>query len=259
MGAVVCPYICPAASAARFFEPHRCRRRQPDSKALVRFDARPAASRYHAAQSGGRPVDPKVTDLHATLGYHAKRNNLRILVLGATALILGLFLVSISSNPFRGTDGLMLIFTLGLGATMTPYALFRTLFPGRPELIFLPEGLAMNMHGEWMKEIIIPWQVVRGIEKANIDGDFRGTPVRYEGVTVLLVPRSFYDRHIHIGLSLRRGPAWDSYFIPVDNMVQVALHHNAFGVSAEELRTAAELRWKAFGNPPQHLPRDRCG
>lgn len=68
-------------------------------------------------------------------------------------------------------------------------------------------------------------------------------------MTVVLVTRRFYDRHIHVRSWLMRGPGWDTNYIPRGSQVEVALHPEALRASAQQLRTAVGTRWRAFGRP----------
>jgi hypothetical protein len=74
----------------------------------------------------------------------------------------------------------------------------------------------------------------------------------------VLVTKAFYDRVIHVDSWILRGPGWDAAYIPKDDMMQVAFHHEALPATAAELRTALETRWKAFrGSAPRpgHVPK----
>ena len=69
-----------------------------------------------------------------------------------------------------------------------------------------------------------------------------------------LVPRPFYDTRIFVRSFLLRGPGWKVNFIPRDQLVQVALHHELVSVEPLALREAVEARWHAFRDQPAIVP-----
>jgi hypothetical protein len=189
----------------------------------------------------------KVTDVHRVLAYSGRKISRWFLQMGLVALAAGAVLLYIQPD-FSAFEWFMLALTLAVGAASTLYGLVRLWVPGKPMLLMSPAGL--RLHFDFLKTMVIPWHEVRGVDTIDIEGEFRGTPVLFTGVTVVLVSRQFYDRRIHVASWLLRGPGWDNYFIPKVDMVQVALQHDALSASAAELRMAAEARWLAFRNPP---------
>lgn len=114
----------------------------------------------------------------------------------------------------------------------------------KPLLVLSPEGL--RIHVEGATEFVIPWTEVHGVDSISIEG-FRGAV--FDNVTVVLVTQDFYDRVIHVESFIRRGPGWGQFFIPRDDMMQVALHHAWLPVEAPALLAAVEARYRAFGRP----------
>jgi hypothetical protein len=185
-------------------------------------------------------------DLHQTLAYSSRKLSRRWLEIGLVLLVVGGVLAYIGlDNMF---DRMMLALSLVLGVGMTSYAVFRLWVPGKPLLELSPAGLAL--HIQWVKDIVIPWREVLGVDTVDITGEVRNMPVVFSGVTVVVVSRRFYDRHIHVRSWFLRGPGWDTNFIPEGSTVQVALHHEALPATAQELRTAVEGRWRAFREAP---------
>jgi len=200
----------------------------------------------------------RTTDAHQTLAYSHSKMGRKFLELGLVCLGCGAVVLYINTGAFSAYDWIMLVFSFALGAAMTLYGLVRWLRPATPLLLMSPAGLAI--HIDFVKTIRIPWSEVRGVETVDITGEIRGTPVFLPGVTVVLVSRAFYDRHIHVRSWILRGPGWDTNFIPKGEMVQVALHHEALPATAQELRTAVETRWRAFGGAqPASVPRASSG
>lgn len=189
-----------------------------------------------------------VADIDRTLAYSGRKMSRKFLWIGLLLLGLGGFLAYVQPSSFDTKDTLMLAATLVLGAGITLYALVRLLTPGKPLLTLSPSGLRLRI--EWVKEFVIPWREVKGVDTVEISGRVRGTLITFSGVTVVQVSRAFYDRHIHVNSWLLRGPGWDFNFIPKGHMVQVALHHEALPATAAELRDAVEARWHAFRDAP---------
>jgi hypothetical protein len=90
----------------------------------------------------------------------------------------------------------MVGFALAMAGVGALYGLVRLFVPGKPMLLMSPAGL--RLHFDFLKTIVIPWHEVRGVDTIDIEGEFRGTPVLFTGVTVVLVSRQFYDRRIHV-------------------------------------------------------------
>ena len=185
----------------------------------------------------------KATDVRLTLAYGSSKLALKLLGKGVVVLAAGAVLVFLQPDNFF--DWAVVALALAVGAPCALYGLARWLKP-KPMLILSPAGL--RLHFDFLKDIVIPWREVRGVDSIDISGGFH---YKYRfaasGVTVVLVSRDFYDRHIHVRSWFMRGPGWDYNFIPKGDMVQVALHHDWLSASAAELRTAVETRWRAFG------------
>jgi hypothetical protein len=73
-------------------------------------------------------------------------------------------------------------------------------------------------------------------------------------VTVILLPKPFYDQRIFVDSILLRGPGWKANFVPKGSLVQMALHHELVSVEPRALREAVEARWLAFRDRPAGEP-----
>ena len=67
-------------------------------------------------------------------------------------------------------------------------------------------------------------------------------------VIAVSVSRDFFDAHLPV--DWRSGLGRRFNFIPSDDMVQIALHHEVMSVSAEELWSEIETRWRMLGGRP---------
>jgi hypothetical protein len=194
---------------------------------------------------GSFALDAKVTDVRQPLAYTSRKLYRQWLIwLGLPALVASIVLVAIQPDDFTPVEWIVTWSGVVLGGAMTLLCVYRLFVPGKPMLLLLPTGL--RLHFEFLKDIVIPWSAVQGVDTIDIATEFRGTPVRLSGVTVVLVSQRFYDVHIHERSLLLRGPSWHNWFIPKGDQVQVALHHDTLPATAQELRAAVEARWRAF-------------
>jgi hypothetical protein len=109
----------------------------------------------------------------------------------------------------------------------------------------LPQGIIMRTTTE---DFIIPWNEIKSVDSIDIHATVGRRREFYPGVTAVLVSKHFYDRVIHVGSFIMRGPGWDAHFVPKgETMTHVALHHALIPASAEEIKRQVEARWKAFG------------
>jgi hypothetical protein len=111
-----------------------------------------------------------------------------------------------------------------------------------------------------VKEFVIPWREIRGIDKIDINTSHRSlysgisTPVHFPNVTTILVSKPFYDSKIFVDSLVLRGPGWDNIFIPNGSLIQVALHHDNVSAEPQALYEAVLARWQAFRDPPGATP-----
>ncbi len=181
-----------------------------------------------------------VHDVNRTLSYGKEKHSVRHAAFFAFGLALGIF------SLWTGLSDLFLpglILAIISGPALAFY-LYRVAIPGIPFLVLSPDAILMLIDG--VKQVKIPWSEVHGVDSITVTSEFKG-PVIHPDVTVFLVTRDFYNRHLHVDSYLLQGPNWDAYFIPKGGMMQVALHHSILPATAQELREAVETRWKAFG------------
>ena len=182
-----------------------------------------------------------VTDVQKTLTYGTGKLGRWFLQMGLTALAAGGVLVLLQPGGFG--EWFMVGLSLVVGAGSALYGFSRWRHP-KPMLTLSPAGLCLHM--DMVKTVLIPWREIHGVDSIDISGRVGGRDAYAPGVTVVLVTRAFYDRHIHVRSWLLRGPGWHMNFVPKDDMMQVALQHDALPATAAELREAVEARWRAF-------------
>jgi hypothetical protein len=188
-------------------------------------------------------------DVHQILEYRADTAFARLLPTGLGLLFLGLLGLALldGDRDFEFILAVCILLTVGPG--IIALALFRRANRGKPIFVLSPMGVHYRI--PWVKELLIPWREIRGVDTLDIAGSsWSRNPGTFSDVTVILVPKPFYDARIFIDSLLLRGPGWECNFIPKGDLVQVALHHELVSVEPRALREAVEARWQAFRNQP---------
>ena len=203
-------------------------------------------------------------DINQTLEYRSAMAIVRLLPTGLLLIFLGLVifaLVDLDREPWTFI-GIVLCWVVG--GALAGVALWRRVNPGKPLFALSPDGIRYRI--PLVKEILIPWQEIQGVDTIDIEAGYWSilwftsfpTP-RYNtwvarDVTVILLPKEFYDRRIFVDLFLLRGPGWNANFIRKSALVQMALHHELVSVEPRPLREAVEARWLAFRDRPAAAP-----
>lgn len=186
-------------------------------------------------------MDPRFTDVNQVLTFGREKLARKILLFAAIAFVVGVLSVLVGGDDaalyYVGWG--LIVFGVGFAAWEFSKATRRQ----KPLLTLSPDGIRMRVEG--VTEFLIPWTEVRGVDSITVTG-WRGAT--FDNVTVVLVGREFYDRVIHVDSFFWRGPGWDATFIPLDGMMQVALHHEILPVTASDLLAAVEARYRAFGS-----------
>ena len=200
------------------------------------------------------PADP--ADVHTTIEYRMDAELVRLLPTGLVAIFAGLFLFAMEAPDFpKGEPMLAAIAGLVAGIGIIAVSTWRFFRRGRPLFVLSPLGI----HLRTAKQALIPWREIRHIDTVEIVAraptyrsnsgfpfGFSWRPVVFRDVTVVLVPRQFYERRIFINSWFLRGPGWDANFRPRDDLIECALHHELVSVEPQALRAAVEARWHAF-------------
>lgn len=184
-----------------------------------------------------------VTEVQKVLTYTGSKVGWWFLKRGVVGLAAGAVLVYLQPGDFGAVQWAMVGLAIAVGAAAMLYGLSRWLSP-QPMLTLSPAGLRLQF--DFLKAMLIPWHAVQGVDSIDIRGSVAGKPAFLPGVTVVLVTRAFYDRHLHVKSWFLRGPGWHINFIPKGDLMQVALHDSILSATAVELRAAVEARWHAF-------------
>ena len=189
-------------------------------------------------------------DVHQTLEYRTDTAILKGVPSALVLCLLGLVAFALIDDPPAeiAVAGFVLV---SAGVGWTAFALWRRSHPGRPLYVLSPPGIRYRV--PWVKEILIPWREIEGIDTIEITAwTWSRYPrqVTFRDVAVVLVSKQFYDRHIFVDSAFMRGPGWSNTFVEKGTSVQVALHHELVSVEPQALREAIAARWRAFRTEP---------
>lgn len=136
---------------------------------------------------------------------------------------------------------------LAAGLSLAIWAARRLKSPRNPIYVLSPEGIFLHVAGA--RDVMVPWSEVGDVLTGSVGATVNGVSLpgfgKFEGLTMIVVSRAFYDREIHVDSLYRRGPGWSNVFVPLDGQVAIALHHEYLGTDAGSLRRAVQSRWQA--------------
>ena len=202
-------------------------------------------------------------DIHQALEYRSTTAIVRLLPTGLFVIFLGLVLLALSAYDRDVWTLIGIVLCLGVGIALVGLTLWRRWNSGKPLFRLSPAGIHYRI--PMVKEVLIPWQEIQGVDTIDIEAGYwsiwsaQSLNLSYKtwlvrDVTVVLLPKSFYDRRMFVGSFLLRGPGWNANFIPKGALVQMALHHELVSVEPRPLREAVEVRWLAFRDRPAAAP-----
>jgi hypothetical protein len=198
-------------------------------------------------------------DINQTLEYRGTTTIVRLLPTGLLMIFLGLLIptfVELDGKTAGIYFGAGLCLVLGVG--LSAFTLWRRWNHGKPVFTLSPDGIRYRI--PLIKQVLIPWREIQGVDTIDIEAGnwsilWATDSLRYNtfilrNVTVILLPKRFYEQQLHINSFLLRGPAWKANFIPKGELMQMALHHEYVSVEPRALREAVEARWRAFREKP---------
>lgn len=205
-------------------------------------------------------------DINQTLEYRSATAIVRLLPTGLLLVFLGLVIFALVVDPDREEvwTYIVIIICVVVGGALVGFTLWRRGNPGKPLFALSPDGIRYRI--PLVKEVLIPWHQIQGVDTIDVETGYwsiswltQNPTLRYEpavvrDVTVILLPRPFYDQRVFVDSILLRGPGWKANFIPKGSLVQMALHHELVSVEPGALRAAVEARWLAFREKPAVEP-----
>lgn len=195
-------------------------------------------------------MHPDVQNASKTLEYgHSHVRAMRGLPLALGMLLLGLFLVSSLGSTPRDKHVIAGYVALLIGAGLLARIAYLRLTPSLPSLVLSARGIEHRL----ATDKLIPWDEVVDVESEDVTVRMsRGPGITHRGVTVISVPQRFKET--------LAGPitwtSWGSFGNPQFNdngrAFEIRIFPKEVYADPQELRTAVETRWRAFGRdaPP---------
>ena len=156
-------------------------------------------------------------DINQTLEYRSATAIVRLLPTGLLLVFLGLVifaLVDLDREPWTFI-GIVLCWVVG--GALAGFALWRRMNPGKPLFTLSPAGIHYRI--PMVKEILIPWQEIQGVDTIDVEAGYwsilwstQFRIPRYNtwvarDVTVILLPKPFYDQRIFVDSFFCEAPA----------------------------------------------------
>jgi WD40 repeat protein len=186
----------------------------------------------------------KPADVHRTLSYSSNLLTWRLLWLPLLLLAACAYLALYEPSTRMRIE---LWLGLGLGTGWLIYATIRRAIPPPPMLVLSPQGLVWRN----VSPHVIPWTTIKDVTATDHTVRHRGSKVTYENVTVVWVPRRYYNTTIFDRSLLTRGPYWANNFIHEDELTGICIAHHMLSVQPEPLRAEIVARWQAFSGMAQ--------
>jgi hypothetical protein len=188
---------------------------------------------------------PAATDVHRTVEYRSDRWVVSWLPYTLLFSAVGLYMVVYEYGRHR-SGGVVVLAICGAASL---FLLYRWFTPGRARLMLTPAGLQMHAGG---RDILIPWREIASIETTELKvrnwgrGSVLFPYITFHDCTIARISRQFYEEAIHVPSVFMRGPGWEGVFQPDGDGMRIALHHEQFCVTPQEVRAPVEARWRAF-------------
>jgi hypothetical protein len=175
-------------------------------------------------------MDVSGQDINQTLEYRSATAIVRLLPTGLLLVFLGLSIFALVDLDREPWTIIGIVLCLVLGGGLVGLTLWRRSNPGKPLFTLSPDGIHYRI--PLVKEVVVPWHEIQGVDTIDIETGYWSifwpaqtpTPeyntVVMRNVTVVLLPKPFYDRRIFVDSFFLRGPGWKANFIPKGSLVQ---------------------------------------
>jgi hypothetical protein len=186
-----------------------------------------------------------VTDVHRTIEYRADRWLVGWLPYALLLAALGIYMFVFEVGRHK-IPGLILAL---VGAGFSLFLLYRLYNPGPPRLTLSPAGLGLHVGG---RNVLIPWREIASIDTTDLKvrnwgrGSALFPYITFRDCTMVKVSRPFYEQAIHVPSVFMQGPGWQGVFHAEGDSMRIALHHDQFMVTSQDVRARIEARWRAF-------------
>src|SRR5829696_4571723 len=165
-------------------------------------------------------------DINQTLEYRSATAIVRLLPTGLLLVFLGLLIFALIVDPDRESiwTYVGIVPCLMVGVALAGFTLWRRSNPGKPLFTLSPDGIHYRI--PLVKAVLIPWHQIQAVDTIDVEAGYwsiswltqnptlRYEPVVASNVTVILLPKPFYDQRIFVDSFFLRGPSWNANFIP---------------------------------------------
>jgi hypothetical protein len=151
-------------------------------------------------------MDAAEQDVHQTLEYRGDATIAGLLPFGLMLCFLASLVLALDDRPEPAViAAVCVVAPAGIG--LIAAALWRRRRRGKPLFVLSPRGVHFRRGPEY---VLVPWREIQGIDSVDVSSwNFSiGRPgtITFRDVTVILLPREFYESHILLPF-WRRGPA----------------------------------------------------
>jgi hypothetical protein len=190
-------------------------------------------------------TDAATADVSRTIEYRADRWLVGWLPYTLLLAALGLFMVVSETGRHRFGGWVVLL----IAAAFSLFFIYRLISPGPSRLTLSPAGLGMYVG---RRHILIPWREIQSVDTTDLKvrnwgrGALIFPFITFKDCTMVKVSRPFYEESIHVPSVFMQGPGWQGIFTADGNSMRIAVHHEQFAVTAQQVRAPIEARWRAF-------------
>ena len=185
------------------------------------------------------------TDVHRTVEYRADRWLVGWLPYALLLAVLGLCMAVYEIGRHRLPGAILLLVSTGFSL----FLLYRLYNPGKSRMTLSPAGLQLYVGG---RDVLIPWREVQSIDTTHLKvrnwgrGSALFPYITFRDCTMVKVSRPYYEEAIHVPSVFMQGPGWQGVFHAEGDSMRIALHHDQFCVTSQDVRPPIEARWRAF-------------
>jgi hypothetical protein len=190
-------------------------------------------------------ANPETADVNRTIEYRADRWLVGWLPYTLLLSALGIWMATFEVGRHKPAGWVVLL----IAGTFSAFLLFRLYNPGRSRLTLSPAGLQLYVRGA---DVLIPWREIQSVDTMDVKvrnwsrGSILFPYITFRDCTVAKASRPFYEEAVHTPSVLMQGPGWEGVFQPDGDSMRIALHHEQFVVSPQDVRIPVEARWRAF-------------
>jgi hypothetical protein len=195
--------------------------------------------------TGGSILNASATDIHRTVEYRADRWLVGWLPYALLLAAFGLYMAIFEYGRHQFAGRIVLLIAAGFSL----FLLYRLFNPGPSRLTLSPAGLQLHVG---RRDVLIPWREIQSIDTTDLKvrnwgrGSALFPTITFHDCTLVKVSRPFYEEAIHVPSVFMQGPGWQGVFHAEGDSMRIALHHEQFSATSQDVRALIEARWRAF-------------